>query len=108
MAAVGTGDQRNFRPAQPVRDIAGKPEGDSPGNPVTPRVSRQPDNGGVFTDPAGESYCQNIEGSISPKAENNLSAMFPSLSLAIIATNELGSRNNALWPEPASKVEAVK
>ena len=49
-----------------------------------------------------------IDGNIHHNAVKNLSAKFPPLSLPIIAINEFGSKNRALWPEVASKVDAVK
>ena len=49
-----------------------------------------------------------IDGNIIRMKMKIFSVISLSLSRANIAINEFGRMNNALWPEPASKLSAVK
>ena len=49
-----------------------------------------------------------FDGNIISRAMKNPSAMFSLTSRPFIAINVLGRKNSALWPEAASKAEAVK
>ncbi len=48
------------------------------------------------------------EGDINIRVAMSMASNRPRLSLAFIATNELGKRKSALCPAPASKAEAVR